>query len=66
MLCDSKTKHMVDAITYVSKSTKTNGLPIAKFYVKELSKSIHGTDRNVINWFTSEPLTKNLQNLQHF
>ncbi|CAB3232682.1 unnamed protein product [Arctia plantaginis] len=62
MMCDASTKYMIDAIPYLGKSTKTNGLPLGEFYVKELTKTVHGTNRNVTcdNWFTSVPLAKNL------
>ncbi|KAG5862384.1 hypothetical protein JTB14_007490 [Gonioctena quinquepunctata] len=62
MLCDSATKYMSDASPYLGKKTETNGLPLADSYVKELTKSIHGTNRNVTmdNWFTSVPLVDEL------
>lgn len=62
MMCDASTKYMIDAIPYLGRSTKTNGLPLGEFYVKELTKTVHGTNRNVTcdNWFTSVPLAKNL------
>nr|ADV17599.1 transposase [Agrotis ipsilon] len=62
MMCDAATKYMIDAIPYLGKSTKTNGLPLGEFYVKELTKTVHGTNRNVTcdNWFTSIPLAKNM------
>lgn len=62
MICDSSTKYMVDAIPYLGKSTKTNGLPLGEFYVKELTKSVHRANRNITrdNWFTSISLAKNL------
>ncbi|XP_045450544.1 piggyBac transposable element-derived protein 4-like [Melitaea cinxia] len=62
MLCDAATKYMVNAIPYIGKSTKTNGLPLGEFYVKELTKTVHGSNRNITcdNWFTSVPLAKTL------
>ncbi|KAG6438978.1 hypothetical protein O3G_MSEX000379 [Manduca sexta] len=62
MICDSATRYMIDAMPYLGKSTQTNGLPLGEFYVKELTKTIHGSNRNVTcdNWFTSVPLAKNL------
>lgn len=62
MVCDSATKYMSDASPYLGKKTETNGLPLAEFYVKELTKSIHGTNRNVTmdNWFTSVSLADQL------
>lgn len=37
-------------------------LPHGEYYVKELTKPLHGTNRNVTcdNWFTSVPLAKSL------
>lgn len=62
MICDAATKYMLDAIPYLGRSTKTNGLQLGEFYVKELTKTVHGTNRNITcdNWFTSVPLAKNL------
>ncbi|XP_045763663.1 piggyBac transposable element-derived protein 4-like [Maniola jurtina] len=62
MICDASTKYMIDAIPYLGKSTKTNGLPLGEFYVKELTKTVHGSNRNITcdNWFTSVPLAKSL------
>ena len=43
---------MVNAIPYLGKSTHSNSLP---FFVKEITKPIHGFHRNITmdNWFTS-------------
>nr|XP_022907721.1 piggyBac transposable element-derived protein 4-like [Onthophagus taurus] len=62
MLCDSSSKYMIDADPYLGKLTKRNGLPLASYYVKELTKSVHGSNRNVTmdNWFTSVPLADEL------
>uniref|UniRef100_A0A1I8N7Z3 PiggyBac transposable element-derived protein domain-containing protein n=1 Tax=Musca domestica TaxID=7370 RepID=A0A1I8N7Z3_MUSDO len=62
MICDSATKYMFTAIPYLGKSSNTNNVPLGEYYVKELSKPIHGTSRNITydNWFTSVPLAKNL------
>ncbi|KAJ8928139.1 hypothetical protein NQ314_019319 [Rhamnusium bicolor] len=55
MLCDVPTKYMIDAEPYLGKGTKTNGLPLSTYYIKKLTMSIHGSNRNVTmdNWFTS-------------
>ncbi|XP_066138360.1 piggyBac transposable element-derived protein 4-like [Euwallacea fornicatus] len=55
MLCDSSSKYMIDASPYLGKSTHTGGLPLSNYYIKELTKSVHGTHRNITmdNWFTS-------------
>ncbi|XP_058983469.1 piggyBac transposable element-derived protein 4-like [Musca domestica] len=64
MICDSTTKYMFNAIPYLGKTTNTAGLPLGEFYVKELSRPIHGIYRNITcdNWFTSIPLAKGLLN----
>lgn len=62
MMCDSGTRYMVDSMPYLGKATNTGGLPLGEYFVKELTRSIHGTNRNVTmdNWFTSVPLAKQL------
>ncbi|XP_066259615.1 piggyBac transposable element-derived protein 4-like [Euwallacea similis] len=62
MVCDSSSKYMLDASPYLGKSTKTNGLPLATYFVKELTKSVHGSNRNITmdNWFTSVGLANDL------
>ncbi|CAH2093110.1 unnamed protein product [Euphydryas editha] len=62
MICDSSTRYMFDAIPYIGKGTETNGLPLGEYFMKELSKSIHGSCRNITcdNWFTSVPIAKSL------
>lgn len=62
MLCDSGTKYMLNAMPYIGRATNTNGLPQGEYYVKELSRPLHGTNRNITcdNWFTSVPLAKSL------
>ncbi|XP_066149861.1 piggyBac transposable element-derived protein 4-like [Euwallacea fornicatus] len=62
MVCDSSTKYMLDASPYLGKKTPTNGLPLSEFYIKELTKSVHGTNRNITmdNWFTSVSLADQL------
>ncbi|XP_069699066.1 piggyBac transposable element-derived protein 4-like [Periplaneta americana] len=60
MCCDAKTGYMLTAIPYTGKTMNTNGKPLAEFFVEELSKPIHGTNRNITvdNWFSSIPLFK--------
>lgn len=62
LLCDVSTKYLIDAAPYIGKSTKTDGLPLSNYYVETLTKSIHGSSRNVTmdNWFTSIPLAEKL------
>ncbi|XP_067629492.1 piggyBac transposable element-derived protein 4-like [Eurosta solidaginis] len=67
MMCDSGTKYMVDAKPYLGKGSINSNLPLAENYVKELTKSIYGTNRNVTmdNWFTSVSLAKSLLKEPH-
>lgn len=63
MMCDSGTYYMIDAIPYLGKGTNTGDLSLGEYFVKELTRAIYGTNRNVTtdNWFTSVPLAKSLQ-----
>lgn len=62
MMCDSGTKYMINAMPYIGNSTLNHGWPLGEYYVKELSRLIHGINRIVTcdNWFTSVPLAKAL------
>lgn len=62
MMSDSGTNYMINAMPYIGKATNTNGLPQGEYYLKELSRPIHGTNRNITcdNWFTSIPVSKSL------
>lgn len=64
MLCDVTTKYMIDAMPYLGKNTNTSGLPQGAYFVTELTKTIHGSFRNVTmdNWFTSVNLAKDMLN----
>lgn len=61
MLCDSKTKYMINAMPYVGK-VEINGDSLGSYYVKGLSETLWGSNRNVTidNWFTSVPLAHQL------
>lgn len=62
MMCDATSKYMIDADPYIGRSTNTGGVPLGEYYIKKLSKTIHGSNRNITcdNWFTSVPLAKSL------
>ncbi|XP_046681546.1 uncharacterized protein LOC124368317 [Homalodisca vitripennis] len=62
MACDTTTKYMINGIPYVGKKTQTGGQPLAEFFVKEITRPIHGTNRSVTmdNWFTSVSLAEDL------
>lgn len=57
---------MIDAIPYLGRGTSTGDLPAGEYFVKELTRTIYGTKRNVTtdNWFTSVSLEKSC-NLSH-
>ncbi|CAH2101315.1 unnamed protein product [Euphydryas editha] len=62
MMCDSGTNYMMNAMQYmdIGKPTNSNGLPQGQYYLTDLSRPIHGTNRNVTcdNWLTSIPAAK--------
>lgn len=62
MVCDVATKYVLNASPYLGKSTKTNGAPLANYYVELLTKPVWGTKRNITmdNWFTNIPLSNKL------
>lgn len=62
MLVDNSTKYMVDAEPYLGSFTKTDRVPLGEYFVKKLTRTVHGTNRNITmdNWFTSVPLAKGL------
>lgn len=62
MACDAGSKYMIDAAPYLGKKTKTSDDPLGTYYVKELTKTVHGSNRNVTmdNWFTSIDLAKTM------
>lgn len=62
MVCDSGTSYMINAVPYLGRGTETNGVPLGEYYVKELTKPVHGSCRNITcdNWFTSIPLAQSL------
>lgn len=62
MVVDNSTKYMVDAEPYLGSCTKTDGLPLGEYFVKKLTRTVDGTNRNITmdNWFTSVPLAKSL------
>ncbi|XP_060879204.1 piggyBac transposable element-derived protein 4-like [Metopolophium dirhodum] len=64
MMCDNATKYVIDSIPYMGKGTVPNGQVAADFYVKNLVKSIKGSNRNLTmdNWFCNVP---HIQSLLH-
>ncbi|KAK9746546.1 Transposase IS4 [Popillia japonica] len=47
MVCDSSSKYMINAELYLEKDTNTSGLPLANYHVNHLTKSVHGSNRNL-------------------
>ncbi|XP_067614094.1 piggyBac transposable element-derived protein 4-like [Eurosta solidaginis] len=63
LVCDIRSKYMIDASPYLGKKTGiTINEPLGSYYCKLLTKTIHGTNRNLTsdNWFTSIPLAEQL------
>lgn len=62
MLCDVATKYVINANPYLGKSTKTDGAPLADYFVENLTQPVWGSNRNITmdNWFTSVSLTNKL------
>lgn len=62
MVCDVVRKYVINASPYLGKSTATEAAPLADHYVTNLTRPIHGSNRNITmnNWFTSIPLATKL------
>lgn len=60
MLCSMSSKYMIDACLYLGKEINTSDPSLANYYVKELTKGVHGSNQNITmtNWFTSIPLAE--------
>lgn len=67
MVCDAGTKYMIDASPYVGKKTITTNMPLAEHYVKSLTSSTSGANRNITmdNWFSSVKLADDLLEEPH-
>lgn len=63
-LCDAKTFYLLNAEVYIGKGSTPQGIPVAEYYTVNLTKPIHGTNRNLTtdNWFTSIQTAKKLHN----
>ncbi|GBO16763.1 hypothetical protein AVEN_35239-1 [Araneus ventricosus] len=62
MMCDVGTNYMINTILYLDSNTQTKCIPLASYFVEELTRNIQGTNRNITmeNWFTSIPLAEKL------
>lgn len=62
MMCDAKTFYMINGKVYMGKGSTPEGQPLSEYYSIELTKPIHGTNRNCTfdNWFTSVPTAQKL------
>ena len=60
--CDAKTFYLLNAEIYIGKNSTPQGIPVAEYYTVNLTKPIHGTNRNLTtdNWFTSVEMAKKL------
>ena len=67
MLCDNKTKYMLNAEVYLGKGTHTEGLGLAEYFIMNLASPIFGSKRNITmdNWFTSVSVAKKLLQVPH-
>ncbi|XP_032670042.1 piggyBac transposable element-derived protein 4-like isoform X1 [Odontomachus brunneus] len=63
MMNDSETYYMINAIPYVGKINTNRSEPVPCSYVRQLSKPIHKSHRNITcdNWFTSTSLVQIMQ-----
>lgn len=61
-MCDAKTYYMCSAKPYIGKEERHSPYSIPTQYVLDLTKEIHGTNRNCTtdNWFTSYELAEKL------
>lgn len=61
---DSETAYLIDGIPYTGRVTVEPNEDIPGYYVRKLSESISGSNRNVTcdNWFTSIPIIEKLKN----
>ena len=62
MLCDNETKYMINAEPYLGEGTNTSSMPLSEYYIENMTRPIHGSNRNVTmdNWFTTIPAAKKL------
>ena len=62
MAADVNSKYVVNVIPYLGKGTDTQRQPLATFFIKEITSTLHGSNRNITmdNWFTSVPLAQEL------
>lgn len=45
MVCDSFSKYLVNTSCYIGKKTKTNGMPMAILFVKDVNKFVRGSNK---------------------
>jgi hypothetical protein len=62
MICDSHTFYFISGMPYLGKAIPNGDIPMADYFVMELSKSIQGSNRNITvdNWFSSLLLFKTI------
>lgn len=62
MAADVNSKYVIDAIPYLGKGTDVQKQPLATYFIKEITSTLHGTHRNITmdNWFTSISLADEL------
>lgn len=57
-LNDANTSYMINAIPYLGKTSTPPGVPVSEYFLEEVTKPIHDTNRTVTcdNWFSSIPV----------
>lgn len=62
MAADVHSKYVINAIPYLGKGTDPQKQPLATFFIKNITSTLHGTNRNITmdNWFTSVSLADEL------
>ena len=62
MAADVDSKYVIDAIPYLGKGTDPKKEPLSMFFIKKITSTLHGSNRNITmdNWFTSVLLADEL------
>lgn len=58
MLVENASKYMIDSEPYLGSFTQTNRLPLGEYFMKKMTETINGSNRNLTmeNCFSSVPL----------
>lgn len=47
IMYDNGTKYMINGMSYLLRGTRTNGVPLGEYYLKELSEPVHSICCNI-------------------